>query len=505
MMVEVVQRERHGEHDSPERSQSLADVSNSRVMTRVPLPASARIGYGVGQLTEGVKTAAFNFVFFLYTQVLGAPAGPVGFVLLIATVWDAITDPVMGSIADRSRHRWGRRHPFIYAAVIPLGLSYIAMFVPPLGTTGVWLWVWLGVTATLVRTAMTVFHVPFLALGAELSGDYSERTTVVAYRTAFGMGGLAVMLALAWGWFFRATPEFPNGQLNVAAYAPFAIVCGILASLSALVAGVATHRQIHRLPPMTDAMAPLSAAAVWSDWRLALGNRSFRALMFGLVAFGTMRGVQETLSIHLYTYFWRLPAPQILSVFLVGISALLAAIPLWTALAKRLDKKPVLLLGSAIFTAAVGLMPVAHTLGLFPSQQTGAFLAVLLVGYGIAGVGASAVFVAAGSMLADVTDEIEATSGQRLAGVLFGASALAFKVTSGLGGFFGGLALAWLAFPVGAAPDAVPSVVVTWLGLSYGPIASVFGVLAIVSFTRYTLTRDRHARLERSPHRYGRT
>lgn len=461
----------------------------------MPVPAPVKLGYGVGQFTEGVKTAAFNFVFFLYTQVLGVPAAPVGLVLLIATIWDAITDPLMGSISDRARFALGRRHGFMYAAAVPLGLSYVAMFMPPAGATGAWLWIWLGTTAIAARTAMTMFHVPYLALGAELSRSYTERTTIVGVRTAFSLGGLAVMLAIGWGWFFRATPEFANGQLNPAAYPGFAAMCGGLAALTALIAGVSTHARIPHLPRATGTAAPLSMRSLWQDWRVALANSSFRALVIGLVAFGTMRGVQETLSIHLYTYFWRLSSSQILAVYLAGIGALLVSIPAWTAAATRIDKKPVLLIGALVFTAAVVLMPVLRSLAAFPGDDSEWLMPALLVGYGIAGLGAAAVFVSTGSMLADVADELEATSGQRMAGVLFGASALSFKVTSGLGGFLGGLALSAIQFPVGAAPDTVPVSAVTWLGWSYGPLAGVFGFVAAWSFTRYALTRDRHARL----------
>jgi Na+/melibiose symporter-like transporter len=465
------------------------------VKAHVPVPAPVKLGYGVGQFTEGVKTAAFNFVFFLYTQVLGVPAAPVGLVLLIATIWDAITDPLMGSISDRARFALGRRHGFMYAAAVPLGLSYVAMFMPPAGATGAWLWIWLGTTAIAARTAMTMFHVPYLALGAELSRSYTERTTIVGVRTAFSLGGLAVMLAIGWGWFFRATPEFANGQLNPAAYPGFAVMCGGLAALTALIAGASTHARIPHLPRATGTAAPLSMRSLWQDWRVALANSSFRALVIGLVAFGTMRGVQETLSIHLYTYFWRLSSSQILAVYLAGIGALLASIPAWTAAATRIDKKPVLLIGAVVFTAAVVLMPVLRSLAAFPGDDSEWLMPALLVGYGIAGLGAAAVFVSTGSMLADVADELEATSGQRMAGVLFGASALSFKVTSGLGGFLGGLALSAIQFPVGAAPDTVSVSAVTWLGWSYGPLAGVFGFVAAWSFTRYALTRDRHARL----------
>jgi len=108
------------------------------------------------------------------------PASATGLAIGIALLFDAVTDPLAGSISDNWRSKWGRRHPFMLASAVPLGLCFAALFAPPasLGTTG--LLVWLTVFAILTRTALTFYHVPHQALGAELSSDYAARTGVVA-------------------------------------------------------------------------------------------------------------------------------------------------------------------------------------------------------------------------------------------------------------------------------------------------------------------------------------
>jgi Na+/melibiose symporter-like transporter len=118
----------------------------------------------IGQASEGIKNAAFSFLLlFLYSQVLGLPAFLAGTALAIALVFDAVTDPVAGSLSDSLKHRWGRRHPFMYASAIPLALSFALVFHPPSGLGQMGLFVWLTVFAVLVRGAMTLFHVPHLA------------------------------------------------------------------------------------------------------------------------------------------------------------------------------------------------------------------------------------------------------------------------------------------------------------------------------------------------------
>ena len=108
-----------------------------------------------------------------------------GIAVGIALVFDAITDPLAGSISDRFKSRFGRRHPFIYASVVPLAVGFYLLFAPPEGL-GQWgLFAWLLGFAVMTRASMTLFHVPHLSLGAELSEDYTERTTVVGFRYFF--------------------------------------------------------------------------------------------------------------------------------------------------------------------------------------------------------------------------------------------------------------------------------------------------------------------------------
>lgn len=466
-------------------------------MTAPPVPPLLRIGYGVGQCIEGVKSSAFTFVFFLYTQVLGVPAGPAGLVLFVATVFDAVTDPMMGSISDRTRHRWGPRLIYLYAAAVPTGVAFALMFLPPASWSPTALTWWLLGTAVLVRGVMTIAHVPYLALGADLSDDYTERTAIVGMRTAFGMGGLGVMLALAWGVFFKATPEFPNGQLNAAAYPGFGVLCALAATVAILIAALSSHRRITarqtdtaitRTEPSPSGPGTTPIAAFFTDWRDALSSRPFRLLLIGLLAFGTMRGVQETLSVHLFTYFWRLAPSEILRVFVAGLASLVVAIPLWTFLARRLDKKPVLLTGAAGFAVVVVAMPMLGLAGWFPARDSGAFLPTMLAGYALAGALGSAVFVASGSMLADVAGVLRTEHQRGLTAVVFGASALSFKVTTGLGGWLAGLVLSVSAFPVGVPPGEVPAAALRGLAIGYGPAAGLLAVLAVLAFSRYRLT-----------------
>ena len=192
------------------------------------LTFNTKFAYGIGQLAEGLKNSALStFVLFYYNQVLGLSGTLAGTAILIALLFDAVSDPLAGSLSDNWQSRWGRRHPFMYASALPLGIAFFFLFSPPEGLSEFSLFLWLTVTVVLTRGAMTLYHVPHIALGAELSEDYDERTQVVSYRYFLGFAGYLVAYYLGFGVFFKDTAEFSRGQFNVDAYAPFAFVLAV--------------------------------------------------------------------------------------------------------------------------------------------------------------------------------------------------------------------------------------------------------------------------------------
>jgi GPH family glycoside/pentoside/hexuronide:cation symporter len=141
-----------------------------------PVPWRVRIAFGIGQLPEGIKSAAFGFfLLFYYNQVLGLSGTLSGIAIFLALIVDAISDPMVGALSDSTRSRWGRRHPYMYAAAIPFAASFYFLFAPPAGLTEMGLFWWLTIFSIATRTFMTFYSVPHMSLGAELTSDYDER------------------------------------------------------------------------------------------------------------------------------------------------------------------------------------------------------------------------------------------------------------------------------------------------------------------------------------------
>jgi len=223
------------------------------------LPISLKTFFGLGQIAEGVKYTGFTtFLLFYYNSVLGLSRTYAGTALLIAPVFDAVTDPLVGSLSDSFKHRLGQRHPFMYASAIPLAVSFGMIFSPPEGLGQIGLFLWLTSFAILVRASMTLYHVPHMALGAELTPDYHERTVVVAYRSGFGALGIALVLGLGWTFFF---PDVDGrlGRFDPKAYRSFGWIFGAIMLMSIVVSAWGTRSVIPTLAKAPENSEPLSS------------------------------------------------------------------------------------------------------------------------------------------------------------------------------------------------------------------------------------------------------
>ena len=140
-----------------------------------------KVAYGIGSVASGVKNNGFDyFLLFFYSQVMGVSASLVSAALAIALVFDAISDPLIGYFSDNTRTSWGRRHPYMYGAAVPVTLCYFFLWNPPGQLSGDELFPFLVAISILIRTLITVYEIPSSALAAEMTDDYDERTSLLS-------------------------------------------------------------------------------------------------------------------------------------------------------------------------------------------------------------------------------------------------------------------------------------------------------------------------------------
>ena len=458
------------------------------------LTAHTKFAYWVGQVAEGQKGAIFAlFLLFYYNQVLGLSGSLCGLALLIAMAVDAITDPLMGSITDRWRSRWGRRHPFMYAAAVPMAIAVYFTFDPWVDSQA-GLFVWLLVFGIAARMLMTLYSVPHMALGAEMTNDYQERTVVVAGRSLFGYLGQFLVYFFGFAVFFASSAEFENGQLNSAAYPPFALLMGAIMIVSIIYSAAGTHHLIPRLQrPEKPQEHPVKQLLL--DTGEALRNPSFRWIAVGFIVVAGPVGTGMAFALYMNTFFWEVP-PE-------GMTYILLATPVGTAigylfaplLAPYLEKRQSLILG-ALGWAVFAVAPVClHYAGFFPAPGTTGVVVGLSVFAFLAGLVVSQVGVAVGSILGDVSDEQELVNGKRQEGVFYGAYAFVNKATGGIGSAFSGFILDLIDWPRGqhvqSAADIPPDALFA-LAMVAGPGLALGFIPAVWCFMHYRLDRDKH-------------
>ena len=454
-----------------------------------------KLAFGVGASAEGAINVAFNtWNFLFYNQVLGLSGTLAGLAVTISLVLDAVAEPLVGSISDRFRSRLGRRHPFLYAAPIPLALGFFGLYVPPAGLHGVPLFLWFCAFSTLHRQALTLYQVPHLALGAELTSDYHQRSIVMSYTAIFGTVGAAATFILGWSWFSHT----PGGTSAREAYSGLGLGVGLTAALLIFLSAHFTRDRVPYLVQPRGPREPLSLSRLAREMRACLQSSNYRAALVGLLCISVTMGVRETLNAYVSLFFWELPATKIRVFGTVTPPAFLCAFFLTVRLHRRFEKRNTIMF-SLLVLAFASLAPVlGRFAGLLPANGSAALVPCLMV-FTFLFYGAAAVhMISVLSILADIADEHELRTGVRQEGMLYAARTFFSKLSSGLGHLIGGLAIDLIAFPTKAKPGEVAWHIVDQLALLDGPIAAVPTLVAIVCYRRYAIDRRRHAEIQRA-------
>lgn len=427
--------------------------------------------YALGDLTVNTALAAFSLVYASYFLVQIADLRPLlaGLVPLLGRTLDAVTDPLMGRVSDRTRWRWGRRRPWFLIGALPYGAAFAMMWSDP-GIASEWgRFAYYAVAYGLVTTAMTVLSVPYLALLPEMALDYDARTSLHTYRAIGSNLGIFVALAI------RPVADAFGGGAGGFAAAGLAFGAGLA------LPWLAVHRVTFERPSFRTRPAE---AGVLAGVRIALAQRTFVRLT-ALYIMGRVAMDLASALLILYVSFWLGRSADFEPVMVVFMVSVIAALPLWLRLARGRDKRDVFVAGS-VWWIACGLGLAFFQPG-WPAWVLFAYVPVIGVGFAV-------VDLMPWAMLGEVIDEDELESGERREGLYNGMFTFLRKLCGAIAVFavLGILDLA--GYQKGADQGEAVRQAIRWM-TALGP--AVFLAVGVALAGGYPLSRERHREILR--------
>lgn len=440
------------------------------------LSLGTKLAYGAGDMGAGMTSnlIAFSFLIFL-TDVAGISPLWAGTVLLIGKVWDAVNDPIVGVLSDRTKTRWGRRYPWILLSAIPFGITFFLMWLVPGGSPTFKFWYYV-LTSVLFQVFFTTVNLPYTTLTAELSQDYDERTDLTSFRLSFSLIGAIGALALG----LVITDSIENAIWQ---YVALGGLCAVLSVLPILVCVFGTYPHAQRMNALAIAPTPDPETEIpfFRQIAVALQNRPF-LFVIGIYLFAWL-ALQITASIiPFYVTFWMGMDNYFVPALLVQGTAILMMLPC-NLISRRIGKKGLFFLG-------IGVWLIAQ-LALFflqPGQTLALYGLCIVASFGVA-----TAYVVPWAMLPDVIELDELRTGQRREGVFYAFMTLLQKIGLAVGLFLVGLALEWSGFL--AEAEVQPESALTAIRAFMGPVPMVLLILGMVLCIFYPITRAVHAEI----------
>lgn len=440
----------------------------------------------------GVATMIF------YNQVLSVSAALCGTAFLIASVVDAVSDPLVGALSDSVDTRWGRRHPFMFLSAVPLGVFFYLLYQPPTGLTEYQLFLWLAVMLIGMRLAKTFYAIPHSALGAELTDDYDERTSVFGWNFATYSIGSAILGVFVMFIIFPSAEGVENGLLREGQYPLLAAFGGVFITAVILFCTFMTADQIPYLHD-SKTMGERTKQNFNSFLKDALGNMwvlarnpSYISVCACWLILAITGGVTAVVSTYTFVYAFDFSTEEIAIRGLIALPGAFLGIVFSRWLVSIFDKKYTVILTILVTAFLIGLPFCLRLLGWFPENGSVWTLVAFFAIWTPALIFLPVVPIVIDSQLVDIADEHELATGNRSEGIIFSIRTFAIKMTSGLGGLLGGFGLEFINFPENAAVETLDPAVVDGLLWMMGPLYIAVVYLGLCFTFLYRIDRKRH-------------
>ncbi len=433
-------------------------------MASEKLTLKTKVGFGICDLGGNLFFTVIAFLLLNYlTDTVGIAAGMAGTIIMIGKIWDAVTDPVIGYVSDRTRTRWGRRRPFILFGSFPLFIAMIIMFTNPRieGQTALFIW---GVAAfCFLGLAYTLVNIPYSSLTPELTRDFHERTSLNGYRFGFAVVGTLAGAGAA----LPLVNAFADRNTGFT-------VMGALFGFAMLVTALVTFFTV-REPENPE----IPTEGFFLTYLKVFKSRPFVLIMLTYALHITALTIVSGIAIYYFKYIHN-DEPKTTIAMLILLATAMVFIPVSVVVSKRIGKKAVYGIGMFVFAVAIMLL---FFLG-HARPVTFSFAMMFF-----AGTGMGFTYAMPYAMVPDAIEYDYLETGERTEGAFYGIWTFCFKIGQALALGITGMVLSLSGYVAGAAQA---DTALFGIRLLLGPIPAVIFGLAVFSLWRYPINEERY-------------
>lgn len=426
----------------------------------------AKLGYGMGDFAFNLTYQSLTFfLLFFYTDYFKIPSAWAGIVFILAKLWDAVSDPLMGFIVDRTKTRWGSKRPYLLFGAIPFGISFALLFLgPELGDAAKI--VYALATYIIFCTAITVVNIPYGSLTAAMTTDSQERVRISTVRMIFSV--LATLIAAGGT---KTIADILGGGLD--GFRKVGMIYGTLSAIIVLITFFSTRENVQPDPADRIRLSDIA--------KVVLPNKPFLVLAISniilMIALNMVAGAVP----YFFKYTIGQDGGESVALAILFVIAI-AVMPVLGKLSGRIGKRDAYSIALIVFIAM--LLLIGHS----PTDN----FPLLMVYFALTGIGVSAFYLSPWSMVPDTIEYAQWKSGLRREGIIYGLFFFTFKLGSALAGFTIGIVLSLSGYIADAAasPDVILGIRFI---LCYLPVA--FAIIGLLILRLYSIDHKEHARI----------
>ncbi len=359
--------------------------------------------YGTGDLGFSLVTNTIaSFFMFFGTAVCGVPGTLMGLAYSLATVWDAITDPIVGYFSDRKRSKlFGRRHYYIFISIFGMALVNVFLWNVPINAEPAVQFLWFVASLIMFNLCTTFFNTPNSALSVEISSDYNERTSIQSIRSVFLLIG-TILPTVLMSVLQSPTPLCPDGRYNPESYTNMAYISSTVLFICGTISFIGSFSQVPRLKAklLNEIVPPKkSFKTIFTDFFSVLKKPIYRNVILAYSISLVATAFLTSAGFHLFTYSFKLETMSMYALVALLFLMTIFSQPIWILVVNRFDKRAAVL--SGLLTMIAGVSYICVLFIIRDSMSVSTMTVALIPGLICAGGGMGALYSMPTGMLGD--------------------------------------------------------------------------------------------------------